>query len=109
MIDSMPQETHDAILKTIPMGRFGAPSEMADAVAFLASEPAGYITGAILPVERRGLDLAMGAKQAVIVAGARTPIGKAYRGSLNATHGATLGAHAVRAAVERAGVEPQAY
>ena len=48
----------------------------------------------------------MSAKQAVIVAGARTPIGKAYRGSLNATHGATLGAHAVRAAVERSGVEP---
>jgi acetyl-CoA C-acetyltransferase len=46
------------------------------------------------------------ARQAVIVAGARTPIGKAYRGSLNATHGATLGAHAVRAAVERSGIEP---
>lgn len=48
----------------------------------------------------------MSARQAVIVAGARTPIGKAYRGSLNATHGATLGAHAVRAAVERSGIEP---
>jgi acetyl-CoA C-acetyltransferase len=43
---------------------------------------------------------------AVIVSTARTPIGKAYRGSLNATPGATLGAHAVRAAVERAGVDP---
>ena len=48
----------------------------------------------------------MSTKQAVIVAGARTPIGKAYRGALNATHGATLGAHAVRAAVERSGIEP---
>jgi acetyl-CoA C-acetyltransferase len=48
----------------------------------------------------------MSTKQAVIVAGARTPIGKAYRGSLNATHGATLGAHAVRAAVQRSGIEP---
>ncbi len=48
----------------------------------------------------------MRANQAVIVAGARSPIGKAYRGSLNATHGATLGAHAVRAAVERSGIEP---
>jgi acetyl-CoA C-acetyltransferase len=45
------------------------------------------------------------AKEAVIVAGARTPIGKAYRGSLNATFGATLGAHAVGAAVERSGLE----
>jgi acetyl-CoA C-acetyltransferase len=45
-------------------------------------------------------------KEAVIVAGARTPIGKAYRGSLNATFGATLGAHAVSAAVERSGLEP---
>src|SRR5687767_11453054 len=44
--------------------------------------------------------------EAVIVSTARTPIGKAYRGALNDTHGATLGAHAVRAAVERAGVEP---
>jgi acetyl-CoA C-acetyltransferase len=43
---------------------------------------------------------------AVIVSTARTPIGKAYRGSLNATYGATLGAHAVRAAVERAGIDP---
>lgn len=43
---------------------------------------------------------------AVIVSVARTPIGKAYRGTLNGTHGATLGAHSVAAAVERAGVDP---
>jgi acetyl-CoA C-acetyltransferase len=43
--------------------------------------------------------------EAVIVSVARTPIGKAYRGALNNTHGPTLGAHAVAAAVERAGVE----
>jgi acetyl-CoA C-acetyltransferase len=43
---------------------------------------------------------------AVVASFARTPIGKAYRGSLNATHGATLGAHAVAAAVERSGVDP---
>ena len=45
-------------------------------------------------------------KEAVIVSTARTPIGKAYRGALNATKGATLGAHSVQAAVERSGVEP---
>jgi acetyl-CoA C-acetyltransferase len=44
---------------------------------------------------------------AVIVSTARTPIGKAYRGAFNATHGATLGAHAVREAVARAGVGPE--
>jgi acetyl-CoA C-acetyltransferase len=43
--------------------------------------------------------------EAVIVSIARTPIGKAYRGALNYTHGATLGAHAVTAAVERAGID----
>ncbi len=43
---------------------------------------------------------------AVIVATARTPIGKAYRGSLNMTHGAQLGGHAVAHAVARAGIEP---
>ena len=44
--------------------------------------------------------------EAAIVSVARTPIGKAYRGALNYTHGATLGAHSVKAAVERAGVDP---
>jgi acetyl-CoA C-acetyltransferase len=46
--------------------------------------------------------------EALIVSYARTPIGKAYRGALNATHGATLGAHAVAAAVERSGLDPAA-
>jgi acetyl-CoA C-acetyltransferase len=44
--------------------------------------------------------------QAVIVAGARTPIGKAYRGALNATSGAALGGHVVSAAVKRSGLDP---
>ncbi|SMF04251.1 acetyl-CoA C-acetyltransferase/acetyl-CoA acyltransferase [Tistlia consotensis] len=43
---------------------------------------------------------------AVIVSTARTPIGKAYRGGLNNTAGATLAAHAIRHAVARAGIEP---
>jgi len=45
-------------------------------------------------------------QDAVIVSTARTPIGKAYRGGLNDTDGATLGGHAIRHAVERAGIEP---
>ena len=43
---------------------------------------------------------------AVIVSTARTPIGKAYRGAFNITHGATLGGHVVKHAVARAGVDP---
>lgn len=35
----------------IPMGRFADPTEMADAVAFLASDEAGYITGVVLPID----------------------------------------------------------
>ena len=43
---------------------------------------------------------------AVIVSTARTGLAKSWRGALNMTHGATLGAHAVRAAVERARLDP---
>ena len=45
-------------------------------------------------------------REAVIVSTARTPIGKAYRGAFNNTEAPTLGGHAVRNAVERAGVDP---
>ena len=44
-------------------------------------------------------------KEAVIVSTARTPIGKAYRGGFNNLQAPTMGAHAIRAAVERAGIE----
>jgi acetyl-CoA C-acetyltransferase len=43
---------------------------------------------------------------AVIVSTARTPIGKAYRGAFNNTHGATMGGHVIAEAVKRAGIEP---
>ena len=42
---------------------------------------------------------------AVIVSTARTPLAKSWKGSFNMTHGATLGGHAVKAAVERAGID----
>jgi acetyl-CoA C-acetyltransferase len=45
--------------------------------------------------------------EAVIVSTARTPLCKSWRGALNLTHGAKMGAHVVRAALERARVEPQ--
>ncbi|MEH6525628.1 MAG: acetyl-CoA C-acyltransferase [Sneathiella sp.] len=44
--------------------------------------------------------------EAVIVSTARTPIGKAYRGAFNNTHGADMGGHVIKNAVERAGVDP---
>lgn len=44
-------------------------------------------------------------RQAVIVSTARTPLGRSYKGSLNATASPTLAAHAIRAAVERAGLD----
>ncbi len=43
---------------------------------------------------------------AVIVSTARTGLAKSWRGALNMTHGATLGGHVVKAAVERAQVDP---
>ena len=48
----------------------------------------------------------MANREAVIVSTARTPIGKAYKGAFNATPSPTLAAHAIRAAVERAKVDP---
>ena len=42
---------------------------------------------------------------AVIVSTARTPLAKSFKGSFNMTHGATLGAHAVKHAVQRAGID----
>src|SRR4051794_2478031 len=44
--------------------------------------------------------------EAVIVATARTPIGRAMRGAFNLTHGADMGGHVIKHAVERAGLEP---
>ncbi len=45
-------------------------------------------------------------REAAIVSAARTPIGKAFRGAFNQTHGATLAGHVIKAAVERANVDP---
>jgi acetyl-CoA C-acetyltransferase len=45
---------------------------------------------------------------AVIVSTARTPLAKSWKGALNMTHGATMGGHAVKHALQRAGVAPDA-
>src|ERR1700680_4730451 len=44
--------------------------------------------------------------EAVIISTARTPIGRAFRGAFNNTHGAVLGGHVIQNAVERAGIDP---
>ncbi len=44
-------------------------------------------------------------REAVIVSTARTPIGKAFRGAFNKTHGVTMTGHAIEHAVKRAGIE----
>ncbi len=48
----------------------------------------------------------MSGRDAVIVSTARTPIGRAYKGAFNDTHGAILGGHVVKHAVMRAGLDP---
>jgi len=45
--------------------------------------------------------------EAVIVSTARTPLCKSWRGALNMTHGATMGGHAVKHAIERAKLDPR--
>lgn len=50
MTQGLQQEVRDTLLKQIPLGRLGQPGDVAEAVRFLASEEAGYITGQVLHV-----------------------------------------------------------
>jgi len=50
MTESLPEKTRELMLAQIPLNRFGTPEEVAYAVAFLASEQAGYITGQVIHV-----------------------------------------------------------
>ena len=51
MVAGVPEERRRALEQAIPMGRFAEAAEMFPAVAFLASDIAGYITGTVLPVD----------------------------------------------------------
>lgn len=51
MIESIPDDHLEELRRQIPLGRFADPAEIAAAVLFLASADAGYITGAVLPVD----------------------------------------------------------
>jgi 3-oxoacyl-[acyl-carrier protein] reductase len=51
MTAELPPDRSAAYQEAIPAGRFGSPDDVAAAVAFLASASAGYITGAVIPVD----------------------------------------------------------
>ena len=51
MTDKLPQQSQDAILSRIPLKRFGTPDDVAELVAFLASERASYITAQVICID----------------------------------------------------------
>lgn len=51
MTEQVDEQRQQEILAQIPAGRYAEPAEVAGAVAFLASDEAGYINGAVLPVD----------------------------------------------------------
>jgi 3-oxoacyl-[acyl-carrier protein] reductase len=51
MFDSVPADVRRAITDSVPVGRAGTPDEVAAVVALLTSEDAGYVTGAVVPVD----------------------------------------------------------
>lgn len=51
MVSALPKELVDRISQSIPLGRPGEPEDIANAYLYLACDLAGYVTGAVLPVD----------------------------------------------------------
>ncbi|RIJ71016.1 beta-ketoacyl-ACP reductase [Nakamurella silvestris] len=51
MTRELPEERRKEIVKQVPAGRYASPDEIASVAAFLASDGAAYITGAVIPVD----------------------------------------------------------
>jgi 3-oxoacyl-[acyl-carrier protein] reductase len=51
MTDVLPEDRRAELAAAVPLGRFGTPEEVAATVAYLASDSAAYITGAVIPVD----------------------------------------------------------
>lgn len=51
MTDELDDERKAALTAAVPLGRFGGPEEVAAVIAFLCSEEAAYVTGAVMPVD----------------------------------------------------------
>jgi NAD(P)-dependent dehydrogenase (short-subunit alcohol dehydrogenase family) len=51
MFAALTEEQQAAITAAVPLGRVASPDELADVIAFIASDSAAYVSGAVIPVD----------------------------------------------------------